>query len=78
MVNRYNLIQLNHRYTRNVSGERLEQMSLLTSIAINKNWAVVGRFTRDFQQDRNLESYLGVQYESCCWAQQQLSYCTPK
>lgn len=68
MVNRYNLIQLNHRYTRNVSGERLEQMSLLTSIAINKNWAVVGRFTRDFQQDRNLESYLGVQYESCCWA----------
>ncbi len=68
MVNRYNLIQLNHRYTRNVSGERLEQMSLLTSIAINKNWALVGRFTRDFQQDRNLESYLGVQYESCCWA----------
>jgi len=68
MVNRYNLIQLNHRYTRNVSGDRLEQMSLLTSVAINNNWAFVGRLTRDFQQNRNLESYLGVQYESCCWA----------
>jgi LPS-assembly protein len=68
MINRYNLIQLNHRYTRNVSGDRLEQMSLLSSVAINNNWAFVGRLTRDFQQDRNLESYLGVQYESCCWA----------
>jgi outer membrane receptor protein involved in Fe transport len=68
MINRYNLIQLNHRYTRNVSGDRLEQMSLLSSVAIDNNWAFVGRLTRDFQQDRNLESYLGVQYESCCWA----------
>jgi LPS-assembly protein len=68
MIDRYNLIQLNHRYTRNVSGDRLEQMSLLASVAINNKWAFVGRLTRDFQQDRNLESYLGVQYESCCWA----------
>ena len=67
-ISKYNLIQLNHRYTRNVSGDRLEQVSLLTSFAINQNWAFVGRITQDLQQDRSLESYAGFQYESCCWA----------
>ncbi|PKI13116.1 LPS-assembly protein LptD [Colwellia sp. 12G3] len=67
-INKYNLIQLNHRYTRNVSGDSLEQASLLTSVAINKNWAFVGRLTQDLKQDRSLETYAGFQYESCCWA----------
>ncbi len=67
-INKYNLVQLNHRYTRNVSGDSLEQVSLLTSFAINENWAFVGRLTQDLQQSRSLESYAGFQYESCCWA----------
>ncbi len=67
-ISKYNLVQLNHRYTRSVSGDSLEQVSLLTSFAINKNWAFVGRFTQDLQQDRSLETYAGFQYESCCWA----------
>ena len=67
-INKYNLMQLNHRYTRNVSGDSLEQVSLLTSFAINKSWAFVGRLTQDLKQDRSLESYAGFQYESCCWA----------
>ncbi|WP_057832709.1 LPS-assembly protein LptD [Colwellia sp. TT2012] len=67
-LDKYNLMQLNHRYTRNVSGDSLEQVSLLTSFAINKSWAFVGRLTQDLQQNRSLESYAGFQYESCCWA----------
>jgi LPS-assembly protein len=67
-INKYNLIQLNHRYTRNVSGDKLEQASLLASFAVNEKWAFVGRITQDLQQDRSLESYTGFQYESCCWA----------
>ncbi|MCJ8294811.1 MAG: LPS assembly protein LptD [Colwellia sp.] len=67
-IDKYNLVQLNHRYTRNVSGDSLEQVSLLTSFAIDKNWAFVGRLTQDLQQSRSLESYAGFQYESCCWA----------
>jgi len=67
-INKYNLVQLNHRYTRNVSGDSLEQISMLGSFALNKNWAFVGRITQDLQQDRSLESYAGFQYESCCWA----------
>lgn len=61
-------IQLNHRYTRNVSGTSLEQASLLTNFALNKNWKFVGRITQDLQQKRSIESYAGLQYESCCWA----------
>ncbi len=60
-------IQLNHRYTRNVSGSRLEQLSLLSNVNIDPNWQIVGQITQDLQNKRSLESYLGVQYSSCCW-----------
>lgn len=65
---KYNSVQLNHRYTRNVSGSSLEQASLLANFAINKDWAFVGRLTHDLKNSRSLESYAGFQYESCCWA----------
>jgi len=61
-------IQLNHRYSRNVSGTSLEQISLLANVPINKNWQLVGRITQDIQNKRSIESYAGLQYESCCWA----------
>jgi len=61
-------IQLNHRYTRDVSGTSLEQISLLANKAINKDWQFVGRVTQDLQNKRSIESYAGLQYESCCWA----------
>jgi len=67
-IDKYNSVQLNHRYTRNVSGSSLEQASLLASFAINKDWAFVGRFTEDLKNSRSIESYAGFQYESCCWA----------
>ncbi|WP_114326745.1 LPS-assembly protein LptD [Candidatus Colwellia aromaticivorans] len=67
-IDKYNSVQLNHRYTRNVSGSSLEQASVLASFAINKDWAFVGRLTEDLKQTRSLESYAGLQYESCCWA----------
>ena len=67
-IDKYNSVQLNHRYTRNVSGSSLEQASVLASFAINKDWAFVGRLTEDLKQNRSLETYAGFQYESCCWA----------
>ncbi len=67
-IDKYNSVQLNHRYTRNVSGNSLEQASMLTSFAISEDWAFVGRLTQDLQRSRSIESYAGVQYESCCWA----------
>ena len=67
-IDKYNSVQLNHRYTRNVSNSSLEQVSLLANIAINTQWAFVGRLTQDLKANRSLENYAGLQYESCCWA----------
>jgi LPS-assembly protein len=62
------LIQLNHRYASNVSGNEIEQASILASARLSKDWQVVGRFTKDLVNKRSIESYAGFQYESCCWA----------
>ena len=61
-------IQLNHRFTRDVSGNRLEQASLVTNFPLSKDWKFVGRATHDLIQNRSFETYVGLQYESCCWA----------
>ncbi len=66
--NKKHLIQFNHRFARNVSGSNIEQVSLLASSEINKDWQFVGRLTQDLISQRSIESYAGLQYESCCWA----------
>ena len=68
LPSRKHSIQLNHRYIRNVSTETLEQLSLLGTTKVSENWQLVGRVTQDMRENRSLESYLGVQYQSCCWA----------
>lgn len=67
-IDKYNSVQLNHRYTRNVSGSSLEQVSLLANYSISTSWAFVGRLTQDLKSQHSIESYAGLQYESCCWA----------
>ncbi|MFD2165240.1 LPS-assembly protein LptD [Thalassotalea euphylliae] len=66
--NRDNLFQLNHRYASNISDTEIEQLSLLSSVRINREWQFVGRYTEDLRGKRSIESYAGFQYESCCWA----------
>lgn len=62
------LIQLSHRYVRNLSDEIIDQIGLSASWPINDNWHWVGRYYRDMNLSRSIESYFGLQYESCCWA----------
>ena len=61
-------LQLSHRYVRNLSGETIDQIGLSASWPINKNWQWVGRTYRDLERNRSVETYAGLQYESCCWA----------
>ncbi len=63
-----NIFQISHRYISNLSGVSIEQVSALGSMPINKDWQFVGHVTQDLVNKRSLESYAGVQYESCCWA----------
>jgi LPS-assembly protein len=64
------LIQLTHRYVRNLSDETIQQVGISASWPIAKNWQWVGRTYRDLELDRSIENYFGIQYESCCWALQ--------
>lgn len=62
------LVQLSHRFVRDLSGETIDQVGLSASWPITENWQIVGRSYRDLERDRSIENYFGVQYESCCWA----------
>lgn len=62
------LIQINHRYIRELSNERIDQVGMSASWPIGKNWHWVGRYYRDLRRSRSIESFVGIEYESCCWA----------
>ncbi|WP_233999489.1 LPS assembly protein LptD [Pseudoalteromonas sp. T1lg22] len=64
------LMQLNHRYANDVSGNTIEQVGMFTSVPIDDNWQFVASYHRDLDAGRSIEVYTGVQYESCCWAVQ--------
>ena len=61
-------VQLNHRYVRDLSGETIDQIGLSASWPLSENWHWVGRTYHDLERDRSVETYTGIQYESCCWA----------
>ncbi len=62
------LLQLTHRYIRQLSGEEIDQVGVLASWPITDTLHWVGRTYRDLSLDRSVETFFGLQYESCCWA----------
>ena len=62
------LVQLNHRYANDVSGNTIEQAGLFTSIPISDEWQFIASYHRDLDNNRSIEVFSGLQYESCCWA----------
>lgn len=62
------IVQFNHRFVRNLSGEQIDQFGVTASWPISNNWHWVGRWYKDLSTQRTIESYMGVQYESCCWS----------
>ena len=62
------LVQLNHRYANDVSGNTIEQTGVFTSIPISDQWQFIASYHRDLENNRSIEFLSGLQYESCCWA----------
>jgi LPS-assembly protein len=52
---------------RDLSSEEINQVGITASWPLAKNWQWVGRWYHDLKLNRTVESYTGVQYESCCW-----------
>lgn len=46
----------------------IEQTDVSFRWPINQNWSTVGRWNYSLQNDRTIESLLGFEYNSCCWA----------
>src|SRR5690606_26301828 len=63
-----NMFQLNHRYSRAVSGLEIQQLGVLGTMPVSDNWQLVGSYYRDLTNHRMIDASIGMQYESCCWA----------
>ncbi|MBL1320708.1 MAG: LPS assembly protein LptD [Methylophaga sp.] len=64
------LLNFSHRYRRdNVTNlEGLEQVDISTRLPINKQWSIIGRWYRSLKESQTLETLVGIEYDSCCWA----------
>jgi LPS-assembly protein len=60
------LVNLGYRFRT----RELEQTDLSFAIPIGRRWEVVGRWNYSLDEQKTLESFFGVGYESCCWAVQ--------
>lgn len=44
-----------------------ESANLSFSVPVNDHWKAVGAWERDLKNNRDLETVIGAEYESCCW-----------
>lgn len=66
--NENTLLQLNHRYSRAVSGVEIQQLGLIGALPLKKDWQLIASYYRDVTNHRMIDANVGLQYESCCWA----------
>jgi len=57
------IINLAYRYRR----DSLEQGDVSWSWPLSKKWNFVGRYNYSFRDEKALEEFYGLEYESCCW-----------
>ncbi len=54
---------LGYRFQR----DRLDQYELSTAWPIAKNWNGFARYVYSLRDDKALERFAGIEYQSCCW-----------
>ncbi len=47
---------------------KLEQTDLSTYWGIGQHWNAIGRWNYSLRQRKDIEAFVGVEYDSCCWA----------
>ncbi len=48
--------------------EKFRQLRLAFDTPVRENWRVHGAWSQDLKGGRDLESLVGLEYESCCWS----------
>ncbi|OGI40044.1 MAG: hypothetical protein A2140_08595 [Candidatus Muproteobacteria bacterium RBG_16_62_13] len=67
---RRRIVNLGYRFVRDQVG----QSDISVEWPIAGRWTARGRSLYSFRDDRNLESYLGAEYNACCWAARAYAY----
>jgi LPS-assembly protein len=57
------IVNLAYRFRR----DSLEQGDVSWSWPLSRKWNFVGRYNYSFRDDKVLEEFFGLEYESCCW-----------
>lgn len=57
------IMNFSYRYSR----QSIEQGDVSWSWPLSQKWNFVGRYNYSFRDDRTLEQFYGLEYESCCW-----------
>ena len=58
------ILNFSHRFLRNDD----EQIDVSLLWPVGRSWTVMARSNYSLKDERNIESYAGFQYKSCCWA----------
>ncbi len=58
------LINFSYRF----QDDKLEQIDSSLVVPLSASWDIIGRWNYSILDEQNLETLLGVKYESCCWA----------
>ncbi len=48
--------------------QRTEQIDLSTVWKVSDHWRLAGRWNYELNSDSSIETLIGVEYDSCCWA----------
>jgi len=59
-------VQAGYRFRRN----QVDQFDIRIRYPVSRNWRLLGRLNYSIRDDTTLETVLGFEYESCCWALQ--------
>ncbi len=58
------VVNLSYSFAR----DNFEQTDMSMAWPIVRDWRFVGRWAYSLRQDKTLEAFGGIEYESCCWA----------
>ncbi len=47
---------------------QLEQIDLSTAWPLTRRWRAIGRYNYSIRDDSELERFVGLEYQTCCWA----------
>ncbi|TAA45072.1 LPS-assembly protein LptD [Corallincola spongiicola] len=62
-------LQLNHRYLPEITeSDEINQLGVLATWPIQPNIQLVSTWYKDLVENRTIETYVGLQFESCCYA----------